>query len=194
MSIRVLLREYPHRSVALQTTTHALIFRHAPSTNDSIANGSLAPIYTISTRTSTDGASTPKCMVEFSDVSSVDLSDYRSLSPLPVHGTLGLITIANDVFLCLVTGASKVATVRPGETVEKIYGVEFYCLNSSDYDHTFSDNLDPYSVEGQDSYGQNVGRREPILEHPCLELQKLLGNGSFYYSTDFDLTNRLQDR
>ena len=133
-------------------------------------------------------------MVEFADVSSVDLSDYRTLSPLPVHGTLGLITIANDVFLCLVTGASKVATVRPGETVEKIHGVEFYCLNSSDYDHTFSDNLDPYSVEGQENYGQNVGRREPILEHPCIELQKLLGNGSFYYSTDFDLTNRLQDR
>ena len=41
---------------------------------------------------------------------------------------------------------------------------------------------------------KNLGRREPILEDPCLELQKLLGNGSFYYSTDFDLTNRLQDR
>jgi hypothetical protein len=130
-------------------------------------------------------------MVEFSDVASVDLSDYRTLSPLPVHGTLGLITINSDVFLCVVTGAVKVASVRPRETVEKIYGVEFYCLNSNDYDHTFSDNLDPYSVEGQDS---NLSRREPLLEHPCVELQKLLGNGSFYYSTDFDLTNRLQDR
>jgi hypothetical protein len=133
-------------------------------------------------------------MVEFADASTVDLSDYRTLSPLPVHGTLGLITIANDVFLCLVTGATKVATVRPGESVEKIYGVEFYCLNSANYDNTFSDNLDPYSLEGQDNYGQNVARREPVLEHPCLELQKLLGNGSFYYSTDFDVTNRLQDR
>jgi len=132
-------------------------------------------------------------MVEFTDALTADLSDYRTLSPLPVHGTLGLITIANDVFLCVVTGASKVATVRPGETVEKIYGVEFYCLNSANHDNTFSD-LDPYSLEGQDSYGQNVAQKEPILEHPCLELQKLLGNGSFYYSTDFDVTNRLQDR
>jgi hypothetical protein len=72
--------------------------------------------------------------------------------------------------------------------------VEFYCLNSSDYDLTFSDNLDPHSLEGQDNYGQNIGQREPVLEHPCVELQKLLKNGSFYYSTDFDLTNRLQDR
>jgi hypothetical protein len=189
MSIRVLLRDYPHRSIALVTPTHALIFRHSPSTNDSIANGSLASI----SRTSLDTLSVPKCMVEFADVSTVDLSDYRTLSPLPVHGTLGLITINNDVFLCLVTGASKVASVRPGETVEKIYAVEFHCLNSSDYDNTFSDNLDPYSIEGEDNY-QNLTRRDPLLEHPCLELQKLLGNGSFYYSTDFDLTNRLQDR
>ena len=133
-------------------------------------------------------------MVEFADASTVDLSDYRTLSPLPVHGTLGLITIANDVFLCLVTGASRVATVRPGETVEKIYGVEFFCLNNSNFDNTFGDNLDPYSHDGQDSYGQNVAHREPVLEHPCLDLQKLLANGSFYYSTDFDVTNRLQDR
>lgn len=126
-------------------------------------------------------------------MSDVDLRDYRTLSPVPVRGTLGLITINNDVFLCLVTGATKVAVVRPGETVEKIYAVEFYCLSSSDYDQTVNDDLDPYSIEGQDGY-QNSSRRETPLEHPCLELQKLLGNGSFYFSTDFDLTNRLQDR
>lgn len=84
--------------------------------------------------------------------------------------------------------------MRPGETVERIGAVQFYCLNSSDYDNIFSDNLDPYSTEGQDYGGQSLSRREPLLEHPCSELRKLLGNGSFYYSTDFDLTNRLQDR
>lgn len=132
-------------------------------------------------------------MVEFADVQSVDVSEYRTLSPLPVHGTLGLITINNDVFLCVVTGAAKVASVRPGETVDKIYAVEFYCLNNSDYDSTATDGIDPYGLE-QDGYGQNISRREPLLEHPCAELKKLLGNGSFYFSTDFDLTNRLQDR
>lgn len=194
MSIRVLLSEYPYRSIALVSGDKALIFRHSTSTVDSTATRSLTSVHSLTPRASIDGASAPKCMVEFADVSSLDLSDYRTLSPLPVHGTLGLITLNNDVFLCLVTSAAKVAVVRPGETVERILAVEFYCLTSSDYDHTFSDNLDPYALEGQDSYGQNLGRREPILEHPCLELEKLLGNGSFYYSTDFDLTNRLQDR
>ncbi|RDW77073.1 hypothetical protein BP6252_05126 [Coleophoma cylindrospora] len=193
MSIRVLLREHPNRSIALVTPTHALVFRHSSSTNDSIANGSLPGITHAATRTSTDGASAPKCMVEFAEVGSVDLSDYRTLSPLPVHGTLGLITIQNDVFICVVKGTTRVATVRPGETVEKIFAVDFYCLNTSDYDDTFSDDLDPYG-DRQDSYGQPLSRREPIAELPFTELQKLLGNGSFYYSTDFDLTNRLQDR
>ncbi|EDO02011.1 hypothetical protein SS1G_04487 [Sclerotinia sclerotiorum 1980 UF-70] len=132
MSIRVLLREYPHRSIALVTPTHTLIFRHSP-TNDSTSNGLLNPIYPIYPRGSTDGLAAPKCMVEFADVSSIDLSEYRTLSPMPVHGTLGLITVSNDIFLCVITGTTRVA-------------------------------------------------------------QKLLSNGSFYYSTNFDLTNRLQDR
>ena len=93
----------------------------------------------------------------------------------------------------MVTGATKVASVRPGETVDRILAVEFYCLNSSEYD-TFGDNLDPYSVDGQDAYGHNGTHRDQAVEHPAVELQKMLGNGSFYFSTDFDLTNRLQDR
>ncbi len=193
MSIRVLLREYPHRSIALVTTSHVLLFRHSPSTTEAIANGSLTSIQSIHTRASADGGSAPRCMVEFAETSSVDLSDYRTLSPLPVHGTLGLITINNDVFICVVTGTTKVASVRPWETVERIFGVEFYCLNNSDYDNTFTDNFDPYLSESQD-YGANISRRDPLLEHPCVDLQKLLSDGSFYYSTDFDLTNRLQDR
>jgi hypothetical protein len=191
MSIRVLLRDHPHRAIALVTTSHVLIFRHSPSTAEAVNNGSLASIQTIQSRTSIDGQATPRCIVEFADLHTIDLSDYRTLSPVPVHGTLGLITISNDVFICVVTGASKVASVRPGETVERIYAVEFYCLNNSEYDNIRTDDIDPY---GEGPYGQNISRREPLAEHPCADLQKLLSNGSFYFSTDFDLTNRLQDR
>ena len=148
MSIRVLLREYPHRSIALVTPSSALIFRHTPSTNDAIANGSLTSTHTA--RTSLDGLGTSRCMVEFVDVACADLSDYRTLSPLPVHGTLGLITVDNNIFICVVGACHRVATVRPGETVERIQAVQFYCLNRSDYDDVVSDILDPYSMEGQD--------------------------------------------
>lgn len=196
MSIRVLLRDFPTRSIALVTSTHALIFRH--SSNDPLAtNGSFTSLQITGSRNSIDGAGTARCMVEFADLSTTDISDYRTLSPLPVYGTLGLITINGDVFLCVVVSSVKVASVRPNEMVEKITVVQFYCLNSSNYDYILSDGINPYSTEAliQDnySYGQNLSRREPE-EHPCLEVQKLLSDGSFYYSTDFDLTNRLQDR
>jgi hypothetical protein len=199
MSIRVLLRDYPNRAIALVTKSHALIFRHSPTTNDAVNNGSLPSIQSSHSRSSLDNQSTPRCMVEFAALLSVDLGDYRTLSPRPVHGTLGLMTINNDIFICIVTGSSKVASVRPGETVERIYAVEFYCLSSSNYDNVIiNDDLNLYGIESSRdddlAYGQSLSRRDSPFEHPAAELQKLLSNGSFYYSTDFDLTNRLQDR
>ena len=137
-------------------------------------------------------------MAEFSRLGLVDLADYRTLSPRPVYGTLGLITVENDVFICIVTGASKVANVRPNETVERIYAVQFYCLSSTKYDDVVSDgtSLNGYDRNEEDdySYGHNLSQRDTPIEHPCVDLTKMLSNGSFYYSTDFDLTNRLQDR
>ncbi len=119
MSVRVLLRDHPHRAIALVTSTHALIFRHSPVSTELGPNGSLTSLQ------SQNSSIAARCMVEFSPLSSTDLSDYRSLSSLPVQGTLGLITISNDVFICLVSGASRVATVRPGETVQRIHSVDF---------------------------------------------------------------------
>jgi hypothetical protein len=192
-SSQILIREYPHRAIAIASPTHALILRHSTSTSEAIANGSLSSVASARPRSSFD-TGTPKCMVEFSPNTSNLLADYRPLTPRPIYGTLGLISIGRDVFLCVITQASRVATVRPGETVEKIEGVQFFCLNSTEYDDVVA--LDPYDVESDAAsvYGQSLGRREVAIEHPCLELQKLLGNGSFYYSTDFDVTNRMQDR
>jgi hypothetical protein len=64
-------------------------------------------------------------MVEFSRVEEVDLSDYRPLNMVNAHGTLGLITVNGDIFLVVVNGASKVATIRPGETIQRIHSVGF---------------------------------------------------------------------
>ncbi|KAI9859599.1 MAG: inositol polyphosphate 5-phosphatase [Trichoglossum hirsutum] len=124
MSIRILQRDHPHRAIALVTPSHALIFRHSPST----INGSFTSFHSLQPPSP---ASVNKCMVEFSALESVDLSDYKGLSLLPVQGTLGLITISDDVFICVVTGATRVATVRPGETVQKIDAVDFRELDSS---------------------------------------------------------------
>lgn len=198
-SSRLLIREYPHRAIAIVSHDHALIFRHNPTTTEAIANGSLTSIPSARPRAGTGGSTSdshaPKCMVEFTTVSNKTLNDYRPLTPRPIYGTLGLISVGRDVFLCVITHASRVSTLRPGETIERILAVEFYGLNTSEYDDVFSA-IDPYELEMSDNasiYGQPLNRREGV-EHPCSDVQKLLSNGSFYYSTDFDLTNRLQDR
>ncbi|KAF2810504.1 uncharacterized protein BDZ99DRAFT_508906 [Mytilinidion resinicola] len=193
MSIRVLIKDYPNRAIALATASHVLILRHSPtSTADHGSHNNS------STSLTSNGAASARCMVEFAAVDQVDLSEYRSLSALSVHGTLGLITVNGDVFLVVVSGASKVASVRPGETVLRIHSVNFYCLNSSNYDHLLNDEINPYPTDTIDDEGFEMGygrgKGESPLEHPCLALKKLLSSGTFYYSADFDLTRRLQDR
>lgn len=193
-SSRLLIRDYPHRAIAIVSSSHALIFRYSPTTNEAIADGSLSSVPSARARNGTEGLIS-KCMVEFSHATEELLRDFRSLTPRPIYGTLGLISINQDVFISVITQATRVASIRPGETVERIANVGFYCLNSADYDNVFSTN--PWDNESSDSastYGQTLNRREGEIEYPYQELQNLLSNGSFYFSTDFDLTNRLQDR
>ncbi|KAK6528858.1 inositol polyphosphate 5-phosphatase, variant 2 [Orbilia ellipsospora] len=199
--IRILLRSHPHRSIALCAPDHVLTFRHNPTASNHAAapsyaanlpynnhgSGSNSSVNLSSGVNGGNGAAA-KCMVEFAERQEADLSDYHPMgSALPCRGTLGLISLNRDVFICVVTGASLVATVRPGETVYRIHAVEFHCLNSSEYDNMSLDDL-----YGQDSDHGRHG--EQIFEHPCAALRKMLSEGTFYYSTDFDLTNRLQNR
>jgi len=64
-------------------------------------------------------------MVEFAALETTEVDDYRTLTPSGVQGILGLITISDDVFLCVVSSGARVASVRPGETVQRISSVEF---------------------------------------------------------------------
>ncbi|KAJ5974043.1 hypothetical protein N7481_011253 [Penicillium waksmanii] len=165
-NLRVLCRDQPQRTIALVTTDHALIFHYSAA-----GTGAKTP---------------PRCQVEFANISSVDLDGYRSLGA--GHGTLGMITLGDDVFVCVVTGSSQAASVRPGESVSRIDNVDFYCLNRSEYEY----GLD-YETNTQFAAEDREGK-DMVTEHPFLALKKLLGDGSFYYSLDFNLTDRLQDR
>lgn len=120
MSIKLLIKEYPYRSIALATTSHALVFRYDPSSESSNGLNSLSSFSSAQDKSS----AIPQCMVELSSLSSLDLQEYRPLSH-PCRGTLGLINIGGDIFICVVTGSSQVATVRPGERVERIQTVDF---------------------------------------------------------------------
>ncbi|KAF6833254.1 SacI domain and endonuclease/exonuclease/phosphatase, partial [Colletotrichum musicola] len=177
-SSKLYIRDYPHRAIAIVSSTHALIFRYNFSST-APANGSLTSLASRSRPKGGDGGPS-KCMVEFTQVTKETLADYRPLTPRPIFGTLGLISVEGDVFLSVVTHATRVATLRPGETVERIASVAFFCLNSSEWDDVVS--LDPLDSEMSDVnsvYGQNLRGREVTVEHPCTDLRKLLGNDNF---------------
>lgn len=121
MSLQLLLRDHPSRAFAIVTENHALIFRHSKSSlsSESQSNETAGKI------------SSSKSMVEFSATNQIDLSEYRMIRSSGLHGTLGLININTDVFLCLITSAVRVASLRPGENVLKILAVEFcWCFQS----------------------------------------------------------------
>ncbi|KAF2749648.1 hypothetical protein M011DRAFT_484373 [Sporormia fimetaria CBS 119925] len=192
MSIRVLIKEYPHRAIALTTSSHALVLRH--SHTPSQQNGFSAS----QTSLSSNGSAGVRAMVEFVALEHVDLSEYRALNLTNAHGTLGLITVNGDIFLVVVSSASRVATVRPGESIQRINAVAFYCLNTSNYDALLNEDINPYPTDTIDDEGFEMGfgrgKGESPVEHPCLALKKLLSSGTFYYSSDFDLTRRMQQR
>ncbi|KAK5079656.1 Inositol-1,4,5-trisphosphate 5-phosphatase 1 [Lithohypha guttulata] len=198
MSVRVLVSDYPHRTLALATETYVLLFKHVQTNSD----GNLTKASTSSTTSSPRKGEAPRCMVEFLPKSGIDLKSYRTLTS--AKGTLGLITLGDDVFVAVATGSREVATVRPNETVMQLFAVEFYCLNRPDYDHVGGYGAghrdgyrepNPYSntlFEDAAETGYDSG--ETISEHPFMALKKLLSGGTFYYSYNFDLTRRLQDR
>lgn len=193
MSLQLRLRCFPQRAILLASESHALIFR--PSNTEDSNHGQIAPRY--------------RCIVEFKSLSAINLDDFPILPPSAVQGTLGLINIKNDVYLCVISRAARVATVRPGETVQRILSVDFCqfstssyypnvsnnckdCLNRDDFDHELHEEINSYSTENVRS--NNHDFRDAVPEHPCQELKKILGDGTFYYSVNFDLTNRLQNR
>ncbi|KAL8694146.1 MAG: hypothetical protein Q9218_001143 [Villophora microphyllina] len=185
MSLRILIRDSP-RAIALASERHALTFQHSPTSTATGFDG--VP------ELSNHHSSTPKCIVQFSALDSIDLSAYRWFRASGIHGTLGLINVGTDIFLCVISTAIRVATVRPNEHVQKILSVEFYCLNRDAHDYQIYDESVDHVLTEENSYGQGSDARETTLNHPCFELKKILSGGTFYYSVDFDLTNRLQDR
>lgn len=91
-----------------------------------------------------------------------------------------------------------VARPRPGETVNKINGIEFYSVNSNAWDFLTLD-MNGYAIDYNISLAGNSpidssSRNHMGIEHPCASIRKLLSNGSFYYSSNFDVATVLQYR
>lgn len=187
------------RSVALVQGEHVLIIRYAENASRRQSNrkdSSSAEGY--HQDDNSDPSGPPKCIIEFAKRDSINFdAQYRALSPFECYGCLGLIEINMDVFLCVITKGAEVARPRPGETVNRIYSVDFHCVNRGDWDFA---NLDPngyiidYNVGLAGPTSDSLARLHVGTEHPCANIRKLLSNGSFYYSSNFDVATVLQYR
>lgn len=132
----------------------------------------------------------PRCAIELVPKNDLSNHGFKKLSSREIYGFVGLIEIEGLIFVGTITGKSKVAQPIPGETVNKIFAVDFFCLNDSRWDFVEIDSSGYPIMSESDS----PEYQESLPRHPCYELRKLLSNGSFYYSSDFDLTSTLQHR
>ncbi|RLV89996.1 Polyphosphatidylinositol phosphatase INP52 [Spathaspora sp. JA1] len=170
--MRLLYKENP-RTIAIHSNTHTLTFRAQSSSGETkkpLVNLELVPNSHI---TKNQG--------------------YRSLLAKDIYGCLGLIHIDNQIYIAIISGAIvNVANPTHNETVDRIYSIELISLEDNYWDHKLLDSNGFAVISADDPDSQEeAGLR---IQHPCIDIKKLVSNGSFYYSNDFDLTSLLQNR
>ncbi|KAG0671230.1 inositol polyphosphate 5-phosphatase [Maudiozyma exigua] len=170
--MNIYLAEKPERRIALVSKQYALIIK------------AVVPEY------SQNNGFKPSCAIELVRKEALSNQGFSRLTSNEISGFIGLIEIDKLIFVGTISGSAKVAAPIPGETVRKISSVEFFCLNDPTWDYFDIDSNGYPILPDRDS-----NDIQPTLpRHPCFEIRKLLSNGSFFYSSDFDLTSILQNR
>ncbi|QLQ79690.1 hypothetical protein HG537_0C03380 [Torulaspora globosa] len=169
----ILLSRKPQRRIAIVSQSYALILK---SVGEEISDR-------------------PCCAIELVPKNDLNNQGFKRFSNHEIHGFIGLIEIEGLIFVGTITGKSKVAQPIPGETANKIFAVDFFCLNDGRWDFVEIESSGyPAMTEAERIQRDSSDFQESLPRHPCYELRKLLSNGSFYYSSDFDLTSNLQQR
>ncbi|TFK55545.1 DNase I-like protein [Heliocybe sulcata] len=155
--------------------------------------------------------STSQAVVEFLQKDDIDFSNAVRLTSRTIKGCLGLISVAQEMFLALITSAGEVGNTRPSasspETVAKIHEVSFFSLTSSVWDDlaaasdalpspSYTDSADAMMVMQQRNDANNQATVAAAFEHPCAPLTKILSSGTFYYALEpyWDISSRLSQR
>ncbi|KAJ1547372.1 inositol polyphosphate 5-phosphatase [Cladochytrium tenue] len=133
-------------------------------------------------------AAAPRCDARFQPTGSIDLRDFSA--GRPIHGCLGVVQVANDIFVAVVTDALKVDDIADNP-VFRITRVSFFSLISNAYDEIEAVPSDPRSggiAANTGAYDQD----QPVVIHPCAAIAKILSSGSYFFSRGADLTHSLQ--
>lgn len=178
--MKLFLNENP-RTFIVTSESHALIIRHP------------FPKYTHKNQHSggSQEVKSTKVIVEFVAKSYVNLSKFKDITPTKLGknrllGFLGLYNDKGNIYLGFIASSETVALPILGENVHKITGVEFFCLNSDEYDYLINTKEEEVELDEQQDHNR--------IETQAKSVRKLLSGGSFFYSRNFDITSNLQER
>ncbi|SMN18940.1 similar to Saccharomyces cerevisiae YOR109W INP53 Polyphosphatidylinositol phosphatase, dephosphorylates multiple phosphatidylinositols [Maudiozyma saulgeensis] len=167
--MNIYLAEQPERRIAIISKQYALIIKPIKIDHN---------------------VTKPSCAIELVRKESLTNQGFTRLTSSEISGFIGLIEIDKLIFIGTISGSTKVAAPIPGETVKKISSVDFFCLNDPTWDFFDIDSNGYPILPDRDTNDIQA----TLPKHPCAEIRKLLSNGSFFYSSDFDLTSTLQNR
>lgn len=130
----------------------------------------------------------PKLLIEFvpeATLSQNDASGFHEVcsdSERHFYGLLGLYSNKGHIFAGFITERVEVGSATLGEKIYRIERATFVSLSGEIYDY----------------HGSDEQQEPPISTSSTLytirSVQKLLASGTFYYSTDYDMTSSVQER
>lgn len=212
--MKLYLNERP-RTFIITLGAHALIVRH-PFPTYSGGNhahhlahhhhhhhGSTVGGADIKASASAGLASSFKVIVEFVPKETLQLTNFRDITPnksklKQIFGFLGFLNVKSNIHMGFITQRRKLALPIVVEDIYAITGVDFYCLNNDAYDHLIGRDVEEHQLllqeQLQAAAANAPGSDRITLEYPAASVKRLLGSGSFFYLSDFDITSNIQDR
>lgn len=182
-----LLIRHPNASYKLHSHSH----RHVPHIHHD--SGLKNPESNSRNRNSLSN----KVIVEFVRKEVLNLAKFLDITPTKSRhnklllGFLGFLNVKGNIYLGFITRSKKTASPKMGEDVFMINEVDFYCLNDDQFDGWINKNDEEYY-----SHMQLVGDDSdlPNTNYPAASVKRMLSQGNFYYSDQFDMTSNLQER
>lgn len=169
--MKLYLNEKP-RAFLITSNSHALIIRHPYPKYKEYSHSSNV----------NNLSNNNKVIVEFLRKDNINLLKYKDITPkLRLTGFLGLLNYKQNIYLGFITREKLVASPIDSESINKILEVDFFCLNN--------DEFDDFEI-----YSQIIDSKESRDSKPAGSVRKLLADGTFYYSQDFDITSNIQSR
>lgn len=168
----------------------------------------------LSSGSSSSGTSSPQIELSLDPINDFDVVGCSLLGD--IYGSLGLVQLAKDIFLCVISNAQSLTSKYGAEEhVSRILAVDFFSVSSTAWDEpahgdgintpgggTVSlssltgNSLDTFVSEQPTTGSNNTSTSQgQIYEHPATSMRKILSNGHFYYSAGgYDISTRLEER